>query len=135
MAGVARTASRDSTIICSRGPERQADAIEEFYRVAFGHPAVEAIIYFGMIDGETENPTLGLLDANFQPKPAWTRLKKLIKEEWHTRQSAGTDAKGVHRFRGFFGQYEVRATDAGKQRTFTAHLAKGQPNNWSFVVD
>jgi len=29
----------------------QADATEQFYRVAFGHPAVEAIIFFGMIDG------------------------------------------------------------------------------------
>jgi GH35 family endo-1,4-beta-xylanase len=116
-------------------PELQADAIEQFYRVAFGHPAVQAIIYFGMIDGETESPTLGLLDANFQPKPAWTRLKKLIQEEWHTRQSASTDANGVHRFRGFFGRYEVRVTEAGQQRTFHAHLAKGQPNNWSFTVD
>src|SRR5688572_17587290 len=30
--------------------ELQADAIEQFYRVAFGHPATHAIIYFGMID-------------------------------------------------------------------------------------
>jgi GH35 family endo-1,4-beta-xylanase len=68
----------------------QADAIEQFYRVAFGHPAVEAIIYFGLIDGETESPTLGLLDESFRPKPAWNQLKQLLKEEWHTRQSGAT---------------------------------------------
>ena len=42
---------------------------------------MQAIIYFGMIDGETESPALGLLDADCQPKPAWVRLKKLIKED------------------------------------------------------
>ena len=116
-------------------PELQADAIEQFYRVAFGHPATHAIIYFGMIDGETESPTLGLLDANFQPKPAWTRLKKLIKDEWNTRQSLTTDATGSHTLRGFFGQYEVRVMDAGKQRTFNAHLKKGRTNEWRFTVE
>ena len=116
-------------------PGLQADAIEQFYRVAFGHPAVHAIIYFGLIDGETESPTLGLLDENFQPKPAWTRLKKLIKEEWSTRQSGNTDAAGRYALRGFFGQYNVQVTDAGKVQTFTAHLNKGQPNEWRFTVD
>jgi hypothetical protein len=115
--------------------ELQADAIEQFYRVAFGHPAVDAIIYFGMIDGETESPTLGLLDANFQPKPAWTRLKGLIKEKWSTRQSGTTDIAGGYVLRGFFGQYDVEVTDAGKPRTFTAHLRKGQTNEWRFAVD
>jgi hypothetical protein len=96
---------------------------------------VEAIIYFGMIGGETESPTLGLLDAGFRPKPAWSRLKHLLKEEWHTRQSGITDAASSFEFRGFFGQYDVRVTGAGNQRTFTVHLAKGQRNNWSFTLD
>jgi len=116
-------------------PDLQAEAIEQFYRVAFGHPAVHAIIYFGMIDGETESPTLGLLDASFQPKPAWTRLKKLIREEWNTRQSGVTDATGSYSLRGFFGQYHVQVTDAGKSRIFTAHLQKGRPNEWRFTLD
>lgn len=116
-------------------PELQADAIEQFYRVAFGHPAVQAIIYFGMIDGETESPTLGLLDANYRPKPAWNRLKKLIKQEWTTRQSGTTDAKGIYRFRGFFGQYEVRITDRDGRRSFIAHLQKGRTNDyWTFTL-
>jgi hypothetical protein len=101
----------------------------------FGHPAVHAIIYFGMIDGETESPTLGLLDANFQPKPAWTRLKKLIKEEWSTRQTGSADTNSAYALRGFFGAYDVQVTDAGKSQTFTAHLQKGQPNNWRFTLD
>ena len=116
-------------------PELQADAIEQFYRVAFGHPATHAIIYFGMIDGETESPTLGLLDASFNPKPAWTRLKALITQEWNTRQSALTSAAGDFKFRGFFGRYDVRLMDDGQERSFTAHLQKGQSNDWRFTVE
>lgn len=116
-------------------PELQADAIEEFYRVAFGHPSVHGIIYFGMVDGETEDPTLGLLDENFQPKPAWRRLKKLIKDEWNTRQSATTDIQGEHKFRGFFGEYDVRLTEGRQDRTFKAHLKKGQINEWRWTVE
>ncbi|HKX62831.1 MAG TPA: endo-1,4-beta-xylanase [Verrucomicrobiae bacterium] len=117
-------------------PQLQADAIEQFYRVAFGHPAVESIIYFGMIDGETESPTLGLLDGEFRPKPAWTRLKKLIKEEWTTRQSVATDASGNCKFRGFFGDYDVRVTSAGnKERAVSVHVAPGKPNAWQFTIE
>jgi GH35 family endo-1,4-beta-xylanase len=116
-------------------PELQADAIEQFYRVAFGHPSVRGIIYFGMIDGETESPTLGLLDENFQPKPAWTRLKKLIKEEWSTLESGKTDNAGRCLFRGFFGQYDVHVANGSTSRTFTAHLQKDQPNEWRFTLD
>jgi len=117
-------------------PHLQAEAIEEFYRVAFGHPAVAAIIYFGM--GDDDPPWLShlcLLDRNFQPKPAWNRLKKLIKQEWNTQQSGRADTAGIYRFRGFFGQYDVRVTDGPKQQTFSVHLRKGQPNDRSFTWD
>jgi len=117
-------------------PQKQADAIEEFYRVAFGHPAVASITYFGMGDDDPPwLPNLCLLDKSFHPKPAWDRLKKLIKEEWNTRESGATDATGVYHFRGFFGQYDVSVTDAGKRQTFTSHLEKGKPNVWSFTLD
>jgi len=117
-------------------PELQADAIEEFYRVAFGHPAVASIFYFGM--GDDDPPWLPkqcLLDEHFQPKPAWNRLKTLIKEEWTSRQSGTADAAGVYAFRGFFGRYDVRVTAAGSRRSFTTHLEKGKPNEWNLTLD
>jgi len=117
-------------------PELQADAIEEFYRVAFGHPAVESIFYFGMGDDEPLwLPKLGLLDEHFQPKPAWNRLRSLIKDEWTTRRSGTADATGTYAFRGFFGSYDVRVTGADRQRSFTAHLEKGKPNVWSLTLE
>lgn len=116
-------------------PERQAEAIEEFYRIAFGHPAVEAIIYFGLTDADPPGyPSVCLLDEQYRPKPAWERLRRLLHEEWTTRVHAEADATGAVRFRGFFGKYEVRVRDGERSGLFTFELKRGQPNRWSFTL-
>lgn len=104
-------------------PERQAEAIEEFYRIAFGHPAVEAIIYFGLTDADPPAyPNVCLLDEQYRPKPAWERLRRLIHEEWTTRLSAATDAEGAVRFRGFYGTYELTVRDSSGSWRFEFEL-------------
>ena len=115
-------------------PERQAEAIEEFYRISFGHPAVEAIIYFGMADNDVFRPSSGLLDNNFQPKPAWHRLLKLLREEWSTRAAGQTAADGTFRFRGFFGDYRVVIDLPEQSHIRHGKLKKGDANQWRFVV-
>ena len=115
-------------------PERQAEAIEEFYRVAFGHPSVAGIVYFGLADDDVVRPTIGLLDGNFQPKPAWQRLHHLLKEEWWTRYSGTTSSQGLFHFRGFFGRYRVEAEHKGQRYTWSIHLEKGKPNHWTLLL-
>ncbi len=112
--------------------ERQAEAIEEFYRITFGHPRVKCIIYFGLSDNDVVQPKCGLLDEQYNPKPAWERLKRLIRDEWMTRRSGTTSDNGTFRFRGFFGEYEVRLTQDRKSQTFKVHLKERQPNRWVF---
>ncbi len=109
---------------------RQADAIEEFYRISFGHPSIEAIIYFGLPDSDVVQPSCGLLDENYQPKPAWDRLKKLIHGEWTTDVSGKTDADGIFTFNGFHGRYEVTVRTAQSTRQVKTHLQKDSPNQW-----
>lgn len=116
--------------------ERQAEAIEEFYRVAFGHPAVEAIIYFGLTDADPPAfPNVCLLDDQYRPKPAWERLRRLIREEWNTRVSATASDEGRVRFRGFYGTYEVQVTDNSRQWRFTFALRRNQPTRHEFILD
>lgn len=114
-------------------PDVQADAVEEFYRVTFGHPKVMGIIYFGLIGSEIWQPTTGLFDEKFQPKPAWERLRKLISEEWRTRVEGQTANDGTFKFRGFYGRYQAEATYQNRHHIFDFHLRKGQPNRWKFV--
>jgi len=118
----------------SWSPEHQADAVEEFYRVAFGHPRVAGIIYFGLVGSEIWQATTGLLDEDFRPKPAWERLLKLIKGEWWTEVTGETASDGTFRFRGFFGEYQVEVTHQGQTHAFNIHLKKAQANLWEFTL-
>ncbi|MCS7264437.1 MAG: endo-1,4-beta-xylanase [Armatimonadetes bacterium] len=115
-------------------PEIQAEAVEDFYRTAFSHPKVAGIVYFGLVGGEIWQTETGLLDENFQTKPAWERLTKLLSREWWTIKSGRTGKDGKFTFRGFFGRYKIEVSHNGRTHSFDVHLQKGQINRWRFVL-
>jgi hypothetical protein len=89
-------------------PERDAaDRVAALYTLCFAHPAVRAIIWSGLWDGEPGVDGGGLLRSDFAPKPAFRFLNKLIASVWHSRARGTTDADGRFRFSGFFGNYRV----------------------------
>ncbi len=115
-------------------PERQADAAEEFYRVAFGHPSTAGIIYFGLVGSEIWEKTTGLLNEEGRPKPAYERLRRLVNEEWRTQQSGRTGKDGTLTIRGFTGRYRVEVEYRGKHYHFETHLSKQGVHRASFVL-
>jgi endo-1,4-beta-xylanase len=114
--------------------ELQADAIEEFYRVSFGHPSVKAIIYFGLPDSDVVRPKCGLLDEHYNPKPAWNRLKQLIKDEWTTNFADHTSSSGQIDFRGFYGSYKAHLSYDGIRHSFDFHVEEGKASKFVFIV-
>ncbi|MBN1418897.1 MAG: endo-1,4-beta-xylanase [Planctomycetes bacterium] len=102
--------------------EFQADYVETFYRTAFAHPAVVSITWWDLADGRSWQEGGGLLRRDLSTKPAYERLRRLIREEWTTRARARTDAGGIARLRGFYGTYRIR-TAGGLEATI--ELAKG----------
>lgn len=111
-----------------------AEAVEEFYRISFGHPSVKVIVYFGMSDNDAVIPKCALLDRQYNPKPAWNRLKQLIWNEWITKLSEQTSAEGQLSFRGFYGKYKVSLTYGGKEYPFEFYAEPGKANSFSFTV-
>lgn len=109
--------------------ESQADVIEKLYSLWFSHPNVEQIIYWNLADGyaafttpgnmtEGENYYRGgLLRFDMSEKPAYRRLRHLIREVWTTNETKVADASGAVCFNGFFGEYEV--TVGGRTMTVT----------------
>lgn len=79
----------------------------------------------------------GLLDRDFNPKPVYNRLKKLIKEEWMTKNmELVTDKKGQVDFRGFYGNYQLILTDAdGKITTTEIHLKENGLTLFELIHD
>jgi len=101
--------------------ERQAKLAAQFYTILFSHPAVEAITWWDFTEqpypGCISAPGAGLLRDDMSPKPAYYALKRLIKDQWWTRTEATTETNGEAHFRGFFGQYKVTTTCAGREVT------------------
>jgi GH35 family endo-1,4-beta-xylanase len=95
------------------GEARQADDIVRHYRLLLGHPAVEAVTYWGLDDrGAWLNAPGGLVRADGTPKPSHTALAGLIKGEWWLGPTdLRTDAEGRVRVQGFHGDYTVTAGD------------------------
>jgi GH35 family endo-1,4-beta-xylanase len=61
-------------------PEIQADWVEQFYTIAASKPQVGAVTWWNLSDRRTFWPHGGLLDSANQPKPAYHRLLRLIRE-------------------------------------------------------
>ncbi len=117
--------------------EAQAEFAQQTYRLSFGHPLVASINWWGLSDRYiwSERPGGGLIDENYRPKPAYTKIRQLIKEEWMTKITARTTEDGSIDFRGFYGDYKITLkTSEGRVRTFNIHLRKGESNKWQFQL-
>jgi endo-1,4-beta-xylanase len=117
-------------------PEAQTEFTEQFVRLCFGHPAVASINWWGFSDRNIWLPGGGLVDAEYQPKPVFIMLDKLINQTWKTNATVQTDNGGTASFRGFFGEYEITiATPDGKKCFYKVHVSKNEENRWVFTLD
>ena len=139
----------------SEDEEIQAQIIEYLYSIWFSHPAVEQIIYWNLIDGYAHvwendpkkiqasqgNMTLGenyyhggLLRFDLTPKPAYFKIKELLKKKWHTEQKLTTNADGHASFRGFYGKYKVEITTNGSTITKEISVDKNSENSFEIII-
>jgi endo-1,4-beta-xylanase len=116
--------------------EAQAEFAVQFYTLAFGHPSVASITWWGLSDAGIWLEGGGLLDKDYRPKLVYERLQKRIREEWMTRNLVvTTNGDGAARFRGFFGKYDVKLTRPdGSAEQLEIHLRKGEANRWELRI-
>lgn len=116
--------------------EAQAEFAEQFYTLSFGHPSVVSIHWWGLSDRMIWLEGGGLLDRDFNPKPVYNRLMKLIKEDWMTRNTVlKTDKNGEVSFRGFYGKYRVNVYKPdGSVQELQIHLSMGGQGKWIFNI-
>lgn len=116
-------------------PELQAEFYERFYTICYSHPAVEMINLWGMGPNTWQNGG-GLLDDEYNPKPAFEAMRKLIKEKWQTNAAGKLGLDGAYRFRGFHGDYEATITlPDGKNLTAKLSLVPDQDTNLRLQLD
>ena len=117
----------------------QAELLKNCYSIFFSHPAMEAIIYWNLVDGYAawapqgdmtagENKYYGgLLRFDMSEKPAYKTLKKLINEDWHTEETVKANGDTA-KFRGFYGDYELIVHADGKTIPVDFKLSKEATN-------
>jgi endo-1,4-beta-xylanase len=92
---------------------QRADALETFFRSAFGHPAVAGIILWGFWEGaHWKGPDAALVNQDWTLTPAGQRFEDLL-AEWTSDETAVTDAGGVARARLFHGTYGISVSAPG----------------------
>ncbi|MHB8897354.1 MAG: endo-1,4-beta-xylanase [Thermoguttaceae bacterium] len=109
----------------------QGRVVRDIYRLWFSAPRMAGITWWNLGDGTAYgNEGVaggGLADDNFNPKPAYQALDRLINHDWRTNLEVTSDAEGTVKFRGFHGGYEVEVTRDGKSQTFPLTLSSKGP--------
>lgn len=125
--------------------EIQAELLRNVYTVFFSHPAMEAIIYWNMVDGYAafapqgdmtagENHYHGgLLRFDMSEKPAYRVLKDLVNRQWHTEQTVKASGDRLT-FRGFYGDYQLTFHGNGKTVTVPYRLSRHAVNDRTIEI-
>ncbi len=119
--------------------EVQAMLVENLYKLFFSHEAMDAVIYWNLVDGYAVGATPGdmargenkyygaLCRFDTSEKPAYQVLKRLINRDWHTSLTLPA-VNGEVKFRGFAGDYRIKAYADGKEVTAAASIQTGAEN-------
>ena len=96
----------------------RADFLEDFYRTAFAHPAVEGVLMWGFwANAHWRGADAALLDADFTVNAAGQRYQAL-REEWWTNTGGTTTTTGnVNCSACYYGDYVVTLAGNGVLET------------------
>ena len=102
----------------------QADYVEDFYRAAFAHPKLQAIIMWGFWEKDHWKAAQGghMIHADWTWRPAMVAIDRLINKTWRTDEKLRTNAKGEVQIPAFFGNYSIQV---GSKVRMTNHEAAG----------
>ena len=103
----------------------QAEVLEKLFTIWFSHPAMEAAIYWNLVDGYAafaphgdmtagENYYHGgLIRFDMTHKPDYDMMNELFHHRFRTEADGETDDRGCAAFRGFEGDYELAVEKNG----------------------
>jgi GH35 family endo-1,4-beta-xylanase len=116
---------REGWLTTEEGEKRQAEQVAELYTLLFSHPSVEAVTVWDFSDYNAwQGAPSGYIHKDMTPKPAYLKLKQLIKGKWWTKTKTTITADGKASFRGFLGQYKVTAQTPNRKLTGSFDLDK-----------
>ncbi|MEX0322706.1 MAG: sulfatase-like hydrolase/transferase [Puniceicoccaceae bacterium] len=100
-----------------------AKSLEEYYRICFGHPAVEGILMWGFWAGANWIPESSMYDRNWKPTSLLEAYRNLVFDEWWTSTKVQVGASGKVDIPAFFGDYVIKS--GGKTKKVKLSSDKG----------
>ena len=120
----------------------QEELVYNLYRIWFSHPAVSSIVYWNLGEncaiesgnGWSEKKYKGgLIRDDFSERPSYRVLDRLINKEWHTEIEKEA-VEGSLWFKGFYGDYEIKASCSGHEIVRDIRLIKGGFDEFSVII-
>lgn len=99
-------------VSAARAEELKAEYIAQVMTVAFSHPSVSSFYIWGDLvtsfGFQGDHNSCGLPSSSHRPTVVYERVRRLLCEEFQTREHLVSDSAGHIAFRGFFGDYSLR---------------------------
>ena len=123
----------------------QAEILRNLYRMWFSHPAMEAVVYWNVVDGFAAFAPQGDMTAgenyyhgglvryDFTPKESYRVIQELFTKTWHTDLTLDTDTDELN-FKGFYGVYELEIEAQGKSVRREIHLTRECGNHFYLTI-
>jgi len=106
--------------LVTRDEAYKAKALDGYYRLCFGHPAVAGILMWGFWEGRHWRPEAALWKRDWTVTPAGKVYTNLVTREWHTEVTGKADKNGMFKTPAFYGDYDI--SSAGK--SIKAHFTR-----------
>ncbi len=113
----------------------QAAYLRDFMTAVFAHPAVNGFVMWGFWEGAHWRPDAALFRRDWSIKPNGAMYKRLVFQEWWTRDHGVTDSQGRATVRGFLGKYRITACLRDRERTIEANLDSTAGTTVRFVFE
>lgn len=102
---------------------RKAEALRQYFRICFAHPAVTGIMMWGFWEGANWIPQSSLYRRDWTPTPAAGAYEDLVLKQWWTRWSGAANKNGTATVQAFYGRHRV--TVNGREFTVDLKRASG----------
>lgn len=105
--------------------ELQADYTRDFLILAYSHPSVIGLQFWGFWEGSHWIPVAAMYRRDWSEKPAAAVYKSLVLDRWRTTGDGATAADGSYKLRGYQGDYVVTGECDGRTVTKTVSVRSG----------
>ena len=97
----------------------QANELNKLFPIYFAHPNVEAIVMWGIWEGDHWQPQCAMWKKDWTPRPQAVAYQNLVFKKWWTNITGKVDESGVLKTRAFYGDYKITSNGVTKKVTLS----------------